>query len=558
MPAREPVPTPTTTSDPADGRAPRFGSLALAVLLWAALVVVSLALRPLLPVDETRYASVAWEMWRSGDLLVPHMNGLPYSDKPPLVFWSIQGVWAAFGVHAWAARLVPALFGLGTLFLVAGISRELWPERPAVAARAPLVLAGLLLWAGFTGALMFDLPLAFFVAAAVRALLAARRRPAAGWTLFAVALGLGILTKGPVALVPTLAVALTAPWWWSAPPRRPGGWRWFGGVAAGTAGAALLALAWALPAAAAGGPGYAAALLVGQTRGRVIDAFAHGRPWWWYLPLVPFALYPYSFWPPLWRAVRSAMGSARTVGGGGAERRPDSGLRLTAVWFVVSFAVLSAVSGKQIHYLLPLFPAVALAAARLLDERPAVGRADLLGPLALPAALAVGAACLPWIRGRWRLAAGVSEVPAWSGLAVALAVAAALALVAPRLERRPALLSLAGVALVCAVGLALHGVFRSAFDVEPMARRVQALEVAGTPVAFAGDYAAEFNFAGRLEKPVEVIPLRAAGDWLAGHPDGRVAGTRAATPLPGLAEAEQTQPYRADTLTLWRAPAPQR
>ena len=218
--------------------------------------------------------------------------------------------------------------------------------------------------------------------------------------------------------------------------------------------------------------------------------------------------------------------------------------------------MLSAVSGKQIHYLLPLFPAFALAAARLLDERPAVSRADLLGPLALPAALAVGAACLPWIRGRYRLAAWVLEVPPWSGLAVALAVAAALALVASRLERRPALLSLAGVVLVCAVGLGLHGVFRSAFDVEPMARRVRALQAAGTPVAFAGDYAAEFNFAGRLERPLEVIPLRGAADWLAGHPDGRVVGTRAATPLPGLGEAERVQPYRDDTLTLWRAPAP--
>ena len=226
MPARDPVPArdPPPVRDPPSAPNPRrrsterIGPLALAVLLWAALVAVSLAVRPLLPVDETRYASVAWEMWRSGDLLVPHMNGLPYSDKPPLLFWSIQLAWAAFGVHAWAARLVPALFGLGTLVLVAGIARELWPDRPAVAARTPLVLAGLLLWAGFTGALMFDLPLAFFVAAAVRTLLAARRRPAAGWALFAVALGLGILTKGPVALVPALAVALTAPWWSPAPP----------------------------------------------------------------------------------------------------------------------------------------------------------------------------------------------------------------------------------------------------------------------------------------------------------------------------------------------------
>ncbi|HEY3011669.1 MAG TPA: hypothetical protein VGJ36_02890, partial [Gemmatimonadales bacterium] len=54
------------------------------VILWGILVAVALAVRPLLPVDETRYLSVAWEMWRRGDWLVPYLNGSPYTDKPPL------------------------------------------------------------------------------------------------------------------------------------------------------------------------------------------------------------------------------------------------------------------------------------------------------------------------------------------------------------------------------------------------------------------------------------------------------------------------------------------
>ena len=58
-------------------------------------------LRPLWPVDETRYASVAWEMWLRGDFLVPHINGEPYSHKPPLLFWLIQAGWALFGVNDW-------------------------------------------------------------------------------------------------------------------------------------------------------------------------------------------------------------------------------------------------------------------------------------------------------------------------------------------------------------------------------------------------------------------------------------------------------------------------
>lgn len=55
--------------------------------LWLVLLAVSLATRPLMPIDETRYASVAWEMWLRGDFLVPYLNGVPYSHKPPLLFW---------------------------------------------------------------------------------------------------------------------------------------------------------------------------------------------------------------------------------------------------------------------------------------------------------------------------------------------------------------------------------------------------------------------------------------------------------------------------------------
>ncbi|VAW80265.1 Polymyxin resistance protein ArnT, undecaprenyl phosphate-alpha-L-Ara4N transferase; Melittin resistance protein PqaB, partial [hydrothermal vent metagenome] len=48
--------------------------IATAVLLGA----LQLWLRPLLPVDETRYLSVAWEMWWRGDFLVPYLNGEAY------------------------------------------------------------------------------------------------------------------------------------------------------------------------------------------------------------------------------------------------------------------------------------------------------------------------------------------------------------------------------------------------------------------------------------------------------------------------------------------------
>ena len=72
----------------------RRHALLVPALLWLAVVVAALFSRTLWPVDETRYASVAWEMWLRGDLLVPHLNGETYSHKPPLLFWLIQLGWS--------------------------------------------------------------------------------------------------------------------------------------------------------------------------------------------------------------------------------------------------------------------------------------------------------------------------------------------------------------------------------------------------------------------------------------------------------------------------------
>jgi 4-amino-4-deoxy-L-arabinose transferase-like glycosyltransferase len=128
-----------------------------------------------MPIDETRYLSVAWEMWQQENFLVPHSNGAPYSHKPPLLFWCIHLVWALFGVTETGARLVAPLFGLATLFVSGHLARRLWPQKPGVASLVPYALLGLPFWA-LTGTLtMFDMPLAFFALAGVWGIVSAAR-----------------------------------------------------------------------------------------------------------------------------------------------------------------------------------------------------------------------------------------------------------------------------------------------------------------------------------------------------------------------------------------------
>ena len=88
-----------------------------ALLLAIGIGLLMLVSRPLLPVDETRYLSVAWEMWLRGDFIVPHKNFAVYVDKPPMLFWLMQAGWAVFGVNEWWPRLIPTLAALASLLL---------------------------------------------------------------------------------------------------------------------------------------------------------------------------------------------------------------------------------------------------------------------------------------------------------------------------------------------------------------------------------------------------------------------------------------------------------
>ena len=522
----------------APSRPPRLILLALA---WMVLVGTALSLRPILPVDETRYVSVAWEMWVRGDFLVPHLNGVPYSDKPPLLFWLFHLGWWLAGVNDWWPRVVPALFGLANLGLTARLARRLWPERPQVALSAPAVLLGFLLWSLFTTMVMFDMLVAFCVLLALLGLEEAWRRGGVRpWLQVGGALGAGILAKGPVVLVLPLAVALFAPWW----GRERDGQRgngialWWPRLAGAVGLTAVIALAWALPAAAAGGSDYAGAILVRQTGERMVYSYAHNHPWWWYLALLPVLLYPYSLWPPLWKeALR--------------RRSADPGLRFCLAWLVPGLVAFSLISGKQPHYLLPLMPAFALVASRLLTETgAAVRRWHLLPALSLLAVIGAALAAAPFLGPRRGL-------PAWSlgasqGVGIALLGLAAVSFVLfdRAFARRAASPTLITVALVIGAHLGISGAAREAYDLAPAARYLSTAEKQGRPIAYVGNYHGQFHFLGRLERPFEELPEGAESLWIRQNPRGRVIQDLRYMP-PEVKRAELTQPYREGVLAVW-------
>jgi 4-amino-4-deoxy-L-arabinose transferase-like glycosyltransferase len=510
-----------------NGRVALFTSLAL----LAVLAIVGIATRPLTPIDETRYVSAAWEMWLRGDFLVPFKNGEPYSHKPPFMFWMFQAGWAMFGVNDWWPRLVQPLFSAGALLLTYLLARRLWPQHAGLGGQAALVLVSALLWILFSTTLMFDVILAFWVLLGMHGVLNAADGKRRGFAMLGIAIGMGLLTKGPVILLNLLPVTVLAPWW------HPGlKWgRWFGGVVLAVLLGAAIALAWAVPAGMAGGEAYRNAIFWGQTANRMVDSFAHRRPFWWYLPLLPVLLFPWFVWPGFWKAVAHYRRSGL-----------DWGSRFCLAWMVPVFVAFCFISGKQPHYLVPLFPAFALLTARVVADRTEfrVGLPALLAGVLGGMMVLVASGQISSLRDQ--LAA---LPPAWPG--VLLMVSALAAYWAGRRGLAPVPnLALLGAATMGLLQIAAMHSLSPMYDVTPMAQAIKRVQDEGRPVANAAAYHAQYQFLGRLEAPLVELRGETTLAWLAAHPQAYVViylkDTHA---LPAIA-ARHKQAYRGGAVVL--------
>src|ERR1043165_8103578 len=94
---------------------------------------------PLVAPDEGRNAEIAREMAVSHDLVVPHLAGMPYLDKPPALFWAAAASIDLFGPTRWAPRLPAILAAFLTMVSIAALALRL--GAPGVAWRAMALLA---------------------------------------------------------------------------------------------------------------------------------------------------------------------------------------------------------------------------------------------------------------------------------------------------------------------------------------------------------------------------------------------------------------------------------
>jgi 4-amino-4-deoxy-L-arabinose transferase-like glycosyltransferase len=522
--------------------------------LWTLAALLAIFSHGPMPLYSTRTLAVAWEMWVHGEWLVPHINGQPYSEKAPLLFWMIQAGWAVFGVNDIWPRLLEVLFGGTQLVLVAMLARRLFPQRPWMARAAPWMLLALGYAFLFGLQIMYDTLLSTWTLAALLCLTPKRHRVEPRWWLFGLCIGLGLLTKGPVMLLHVVFPWLLGPLWsdWARQHRG----RWYGrGVLSLLLGAGML-LAWALPAGFAGGDAYRQKLFFTQTAGRMVDGLpqaqdlqSHAQPVWWYLMALPLLLFPFSLWPRLWVALATL-------------RRPlESGLRFALCWLLPVLVTFSLISGKQLYYPLPELGGVALlmaaAIAVLRERRPALATNGWLGtwPLALGSiTLAVFLFVLPllvagnYLHGDWPDAAA----PYSRYFSVVFLLLGGLLLLRGRGElRRLAVAGLIGA-------LTLNSLFTLTlwprYDLRPSARLLHDAESLHETIGYLGDYAGQFHFAGRLRHPIvrlnEGESLQA---FARAHPNGVVVAHTNKLDPDDLRYALLVQPFRTGWLVIWSA-----
>jgi len=483
------------------------------LLLWFFLVVVSLNGRSYIPIDETRYVTVAWEMWLNGDYLVPTLNGIAYSHKPPLLFWLINLGWKVFGVNDWWPRLVPSLFALASVFITRNIANRLWPKNTALKDSTSLILMSSGLWVFFSTALMFDMLIAFFTVLGIWGLFIALQaqksiQAVKGWFMFTLAISGGLLAKGPAIFLQLLPIALLTPWWNT--DKHLNAKNWYLPLIYSVLGGTIIVITWAIPAGIHGGSEYQHAIFWGQTADRMVDSFAHKRPFWWYLPLLPLLLFPWLFWGAFWQGL--------------IKLNPlDMSIRFCVAWIIPVIVAFSFISGKQVHYILPIFPAFSLLIARVTEKHQANTRLPLLPIVIATFIVGIVLLALPsYAYSHSKLSAWMQHIPLWlGGLTI---VAASLIYFLPK-KSVLATISQLSVLSIILMTICLYVVIHTAgnaYDMRPISVKLKELESQNIPVAYLGKYPGTFNFLGRLKQSPELIRENTALAWFSAHPNGRI------------------------------------
>lgn len=174
----------------------------LAVLGGALIVrLAAMAIVPLTDTTEARYGEIARLMLETGDWVTPYFDyGVPFWGKPPLAFWLEAGSYKLFGVNEFAGRLPSLLATLASMAVLYRFACEVWSR--LIGLWTLVIFATSAVVYVNAGAILTDPFLMLGTTLAMISPVMALRRPRSPWGyLFFIGLAIGLLAKGPVAVV---------------------------------------------------------------------------------------------------------------------------------------------------------------------------------------------------------------------------------------------------------------------------------------------------------------------------------------------------------------------
>jgi outer membrane protein assembly factor BamB len=180
----------------------------LAILAFSTVFFVNLGSGHLWATDEQTYAQWAFHMFKSGDYLTPWAFGevLMWIGKPPLFMWLMSLAYQVFGVNNFAARFWSPVFGTLSLVLVFFLGKKLY--NLPVGFISALVLGTFTTFYVFARHAMLDVTFVFFILASIYFLVLSEKKERANLyaALSGLFFGLAFMTKQVAAFLILLIV----------------------------------------------------------------------------------------------------------------------------------------------------------------------------------------------------------------------------------------------------------------------------------------------------------------------------------------------------------------
>lgn len=341
----------------------RRWALPLLLLVFGLCYLLPMATHGLWIPDESRYAQISQEMLLTGKWASPHFMGLRYFEKPAAGYWMIALGQAVFGQNLFGVRVASALATGLSILLVYFMARRLWndPRKSLVSVVLYMSFVSVAMSGGYAN---LDPQFSFWVNLSGVALWLcidshSRRARLGAWALLGLACAMGFMTKGFLAWLLPVLIALPYMVW----QKRFRELLTYGLVAVLVA--IVVSLPWALMVHAQE-PDYWNFFFWHEHIQRFAGEDAqHEEAWWYYLPLLAAFSLP-------WLALLPS-----TLKQAWQEKRTHK-TSFLLLWLLMPLAFFSLSKGKLPAYILPCLLPLALLMGNTLADKLAQARGRVL------------------------------------------------------------------------------------------------------------------------------------------------------------------------------------